>query len=92
MKSYIKIEKVIKIDDIEIEKEKFHQHKETTSIKKNRDINTITVSNKISFGKKGFKYFIGFKDAKKIRPLCLFLPKMTAYRKDIDKTKYMTFW
>ena len=34
MKSYIKIEKVIKIDDIEIEKEKFHQHKETTSIKK----------------------------------------------------------
>ena len=25
----------------------------------------MTVSNKVSFGKKGFKYFIGYKDAKK---------------------------
>ena len=73
------------------------KNKSFTNIKnqfqlKNVDSNKITVSNKISFGKKGFKYFIGFKDAKKIRPLCIFLPKMTAYRKDIDKTKYMTFW
>ena len=28
---------------------------------------------------------------KKIRPLCIFLPKMSAYRKDFDKTKYMYF-
>ena len=41
--------------------------------------------------KKGFKYFIGYKDAKKIRPLCIFLPKMNAYRKDFDETKYMSF-
>ena len=59
---------------------------------KNINIGEIVVSNKISFGKKGFKYFIGYKDAKKIRPLCIFLPKMTAYRKDFNKTKYMTFW
>ena len=38
---------------------------------KNVDINKIVVSNKISFGKKGFKHwvsnkgFIGYKDAKK---------------------------
>ena len=25
--------------------------------------------------KKGFKYFIGYKDANKTRPLCIFLPK-----------------
>ena len=24
------------------------------------------------------KYFIGYKDAKKIRPLCMFLPEMSA--------------
>ena len=41
--------------------------------------------------KKRFKYFIGYKDAKKIRPLCIFLPKMNAYRKNFDETKYMSF-
>ena len=39
------------------------------------------VSNKISFRKRGFKYFIGFKDAEKIRPLCICLPKMSALMK-----------
>ena len=30
------------------------------------DINKIVVSNKDYFGKKDFKYFIGYKDAKKL--------------------------
>ena len=81
---------IIKFGDIEIEKQKFHQHKRPISIK-NIDINKIVVSNKVSFGKKGFTYFIGFKDNKKVRPLCIFLPKMSAYRKDFDKTKYISF-
>ena len=80
---------IIKFGDIEIKKQKFHQHKKPISIK-NIDINKIVVSNKVSFGKKGFKYFIGYKDAK-IRPLCIFLPKMSAYRRDFDETKYMSF-
>ena len=42
MKAYIKMEKIIKFGDIETEKQKFHQHKETVSIK-NIDINKITV-------------------------------------------------
>ena len=41
--------------------------------------------------KKYFKYFIGYKDAKNIRPLCIFLSKMSACRKDFDKTKCMSF-
>ena len=28
---------------------------------------------------------------KKIKTLCIFLPKMTAYRKDFDETKYISF-
>ena len=64
MKAYIKLEKIIKLGDIEIQKQKFHQHKGPISIK-NIDINKIVVSNKVSFGKNGFKYFIGDKDAKK---------------------------
>ena len=51
----------------------------------------MTVSNKVFFVKKLFKCFIGYRDGKKIRPLCIFLPKMTAYRKDLDETKYMSF-
>ena len=64
----------IKFGDIEIEKQKFHQHKRPISMKK-IDINKKVVSNKVSFGKKRFKYFIGYKDTKNSRPLCIFLPK-----------------
>ena len=61
LKAYIKMEKtMIKFGDIEIEKQKFHQHKRPTSIK-NIDINKIAISNKVFFGKKGFKYLIGYR-------------------------------
>ena len=55
------------------------------------DINKRFVSDKVSFGKKGFKYFIGYKDSKKIRPLCIFVLKISAYRKDFDDTRYISF-
>ena len=68
--------------------------KNVTNIKdlfqKKIDIDKIVVSNKVSSGKKAFKYFICYKDAK-IRPLCIFLPEMSAYRRDFDETKYMSF-
>ena len=54
----------IKFDDTEIGKRKFHQHKSHISID-NTDVNKIVISNKVSFGKKDFKYFIGYRDAKK---------------------------
>ena len=58
LKVYIKMEKtIIKSGDIEIEKQKFHQHKRPILIN-NIDINKIVVSNKVSFGKKGFEYFM----------------------------------
>ena len=43
-----------------------YQHKRPISIK-NIDITKIVVSNKVSFSKKGFEYFTGQKDAKKIK-------------------------
>ena len=83
---YIKTEKtIIRFGDIEIEKQKFHQRKKPFSTK-NIDTNKIVASKKVFCCKKGFKYFIGYKDAK-IRPLCIFLPKMSAYRRDFDETK-----
>ena len=69
MKLYIlkkkkKKKTIVKSGDIEIKQQKFHQHKGPISIK-NIDVNKIVVSNKVSFGKKAFKYFIDYKDAKK---------------------------
>ena len=54
---------IIKFDDNEMKKQKFHQHKRPVPINI-IDINKIVVSNMVSFWKKGFKYFIGYKDAK----------------------------
>ena len=82
--------KIIKFDDTEIEKYKFHQHKRPIR-KDNIDFNKIVVYNKISFDKKDFKYFIAYKDPKKIRPLCIFVPKMSEYRKDLDKLNVCHF-
>ena len=56
---------MIKFDDTKIEKYKFLQYKIFILIN-TIYINKIVVSNKVLFGKKGFKYFIGSKDAKKI--------------------------
>ena len=81
---------IIKFHDIEIQKRKIRRHKRPISIK-NIDINKTAVSNKVPFGKKGFKYLISYQDAKKIRPLCIFLPEMSAQRKDFDERKYMPF-
>ena len=66
-------------------KQKFYQHKRPISIK-NIDINKIVVSNKVSFGKKGFKYFTGYK-VDKIKPLCIFVTKMSVYRREFDAVK-----
>ena len=56
--------KFIKFGDTEIEKHKFHQHK-SPILRNHIYINKIVVSNKVSFGKKRFKYSIGYKDDSK---------------------------
>ena len=40
---------------------------------------------------KDLNILLATKMLKKIIPLCIFLPKMSAYRKDIDETKYISF-
>ena len=79
--------KIIKFDDTKIEEGKFHHYKNPISIN-DIYINDIVISNKLPFGKQGFKYFIGYKDNKKIRPLYILFPKHKRY---FDKTKYKCF-
>ena len=52
----------------------------------------MVVSNRVSFAKNEFRYFIGYKDAENVRPLCILLTKMSAYRKGFNKTKYISFF
>ena len=93
MKSFQSIyktdKKVKRFGDTEIEKHKFHQHKNPVSIN-NININKKVLSNKVSFCKKGFKFLLVTKMAKS-QTFMYLLPKMNAYRKDFDETKYMSF-
>ena len=57
-------EEIITSGDTDIQKHKFHQNKSSILI------NNIDI-NKIYFGKNDFKYFIGYKDVKKVRPVTL---------------------
>ena len=68
--------------NIRIEKRKFHYSKYPVSIS-NVEIYKTIISDKI-FGKNGFKYFIGYKDNKKVKLLCVMLPKMSGYTRSYD--------
>ena len=57
----------------------------------NVDIDKILISNKISFGSKGFQCFIGYKDDNRIKRLRMVLPRISRYGKRFDKTKCMLF-
>lgn len=80
----------LKSCDIKIEKRKFYYSKILVNMN-NEDIDRIKISKKIYFGKKSFKYIIGYKNDKKVRLLCIILPKMRGYLKSCDKTKYISF-
>ena len=51
----------------------------------------IVVSNKFPVGKQDFEYFIGYKDNKEFKPLCIFFPEMSIYKRHSDKTKCLYF-
>ena len=66
--------KIIKFPETEVKKNKFYQNK-SPILMNDIDINRIVVSNKLPLGKQDFRYFIGYKNDKRIRLLCEFFPK-----------------
>ena len=72
-----------------MKKNLFHCHKNPISV--NIDINKLTVFNKVSFGKKGFNNFIGYRDNEKVKPLCIMLPKVSGYTQKFNETIYVFF-
>ena len=71
------------IDDKKINKNNFYKNKKLFNIH-DLDVNKILVSKKESYGKKNsLQYFIGYNDDDVIRPLCIKLPQMVGYVKNI---------
>ena len=74
--------------DTDIEEDEFHQYK-CPDLIYHININEIVVSNKFPFGIQDFKYFISYKDNKEIRYVCIFVPEMSIYKGQSEKTKYI---
>ena len=68
----------LNFNNTEVKKSAFDKSKYPINIDK-VDIEKIETSNKISYGKKGFTYFIGYKNDDKIKPLISILPEISGY-------------
>ena len=75
---------------LKLKKNEISHNKSPISIN-NIDVNKTVVYKKVSFSKSGFKSFIDYRDAKTIRPLCIFLLKWVHIEK-IDKAKCISFF
>ena len=80
-----------KFGNIQVEKRAFHKSKYLICINE-EDIAKIVISDIVSYVKKCFKIFIGYKDVNKIKTLCIMLPKMSEYFKRFEETKHMSFF
>ena len=75
---------IIAFGNIEVEKQKFHQHKNPISIY-NVNIDRIAVSYKVLCSKNGFKCFVAYEDdSEKLMALCIIFQKISAYRSDFE--------
>ena len=82
---------IISLSNIKVKKHKFHKHKSPISIY-DKNFDRIIMSSRVSLDKKAPKYFIGYKDYKKVRYLCVMLLKMSPCRRDFIEIKYMSFF
>ena len=80
----------IMVGNIETEKQNFLCYKSPIFLE-DVDIDNVLVSDKISSGKRNYRYFIGYLyDDYKIKPLHIMLPKTSAYVKSYDgQTRWM---
>ena len=77
--------------DIEIEKKKIYRHKIPIFLK-DVDTEKVLISNNISFGKKDYKYFIGYLYNYHKVVAHIMIPKISVYVKSYDgQTKSMYF-
>ena len=84
-------EKTLKFDNVRVNKKEFHKSKQPIDLDL-VNVDQIVVSDKFKHSDGGFKYFIGFKEGKIVKPLCIILPQMTGYIKYFENGgKNMSF-
>ena len=67
-------EKVLKFDNIRVNKKEFHKSKEPISLDL-VNVDQVVVSDKFKHSGGGFKFFIGYKVGEIVKPLCIILPQ-----------------
>ena len=63
-------EKILKFDNIRVNKKKFHKSKQPISLDL-VNVDQIKVSDKLKHSDDGFKYFIGYKEGEIVKRLCI---------------------
>ena len=84
-------EKTLKVDNIRVNKKEFHKSKQPINLYL-INIDQIVVFDKFNYSDGGFKYFIGYREDKFVKPLCIILPQMSRYIKCFENGgKNMSF-
>ena len=85
-------EKTLKFDNIRVNKKQFRKSKQPIDLDL-INVDKIVVSDKFKNSDDGFKYFIGYKEAETVKPLCIILPQMSVYIKYFENGgKIMSFF
>ena len=70
----------LKFNNIKADKKEFHKSKQAIDLSW-VNVDQIVVSDRFKRSDEGFKYFIGYQEGETVKPLCIILPQMMAYRK-----------
>ena len=73
-------EKTLKFGNIRLNNREFHKSKQPIDLK-SVNVDQIVVSDKFKHSDDGFKYFIGYKEGKIVKLLCIIIPQMSGYIK-----------
>ena len=73
-------EKTLKFNNIKINKKEFHKSKQAIDLD-SVDTDKIVVSDRFKHSEEGFKYFFGYQENERVKPLCIILPQMNGYTK-----------
>ena len=84
-------EKTLKFDNIRLNKKEFHKSKQPINLDL-ANVDQIVVPDKFKHSDDDFKYFIGYREGKIVKLLCIILPQMSGYIKYFENGgKNMSF-
>ena len=75
-------EKTLKFNNIRVNKKEFHKSKQPIELM-SANVDQIVISDKFKHSDEGFKYFIGYQEDGIVKPLCIILPEISGYIKNV---------